>query len=132
MLTEERVPMPRILLVEDNEISRDILTRRLRKSGYQILFAADGVEALAAAAREHPDLILMDMSLPGIDGWETTAELRRRPDVAAIPVIALTAHTLPGDRERALAAGCDEYESKPVELAQLIEKIETLLARNPR
>lgn len=132
MLTEERVPMPRILLVEDNEISRDILTRRLRKSGYQILFAADGVEALAAAAREQPDLILMDMSLPGIDGWETTAELRRRPGVAAIPVIALTAHTLPGDREPALAAGCDEYESKPVELAQLIEKIENLLARNPR
>lgn len=124
--------MPRILLVEDNEISRDILTRRLQKSGYQILFAADGGEALAAAAREHPDLILMDMTLAGMDGWETTRELRRRSQIAAIPVIALTAHTLPGDRERALAAGCDDYETKPVELPQLIRKIESLLARRPR
>jgi two-component system, cell cycle response regulator DivK len=123
--------MRKILLVEDNEISRDILFRRLRKNGYQIVLAADGNQALAVAAREHPDLILMDMTLPGLDGWETTAELRRRPEVAAIPVIALTAHTLPGDRQRALAAGCDEYETKPVELPQLLEKIETLLARHP-
>ncbi len=121
--------MPKILLVEDNEISRDILVRRLRKNGYQIVLASDGHHALAAAAKERPDLILMDMTLPGLDGWETTAELRRRPDVAAIPVIALTAHTLPADRRRALAAGCDDYEAKPVELPRLLEKIETLLAR---
>ncbi len=124
--------MPKILLVEDNEISRDILLRRLRKSGYEIVVAADGTEALAMAAREHPDLILMDMTLPGIDGWETTAELRRRPAIARIPVIALTAHTLPGDRQRALAAGCNEYETKPVELPRLIEKIEALLNRGSR
>jgi two-component system, cell cycle response regulator DivK len=124
--------MPKILLVEDNEISRDILTRRLRKNGYQIFSVGDGSEALAAAAREQPDLILMDMTLPGMDGWEVTTELRRRPAIANIPVIALTAHTLPGDRERALAAGCDEYETKPVELPQLIDKIETLLARHQR
>lgn len=124
--------MPTILLVEDNEISRDILRRRLRKNGYEIVLAADGAEALAVAQREHPDLILMDMTLPGIDGWETTIELRGHPGTADIPVIALTAHTLPGDRERALAAGCDEYETKPVEMPQLIAKIETLLARHPR
>lgn len=124
--------MRRILLVEDNEISRDILARRLQKSGYQLLFAGDGGEALAAAEREQPDLILMDMTLAGMDGWETTRELRRRPEIAAIPVIALTAHTLPGDRERALAAGCDEYETKPVELPHLIAKIESLLARRAR
>jgi two-component system, cell cycle response regulator DivK len=129
MLDENGVDMPKILLVEDNEISRDILVRRLRKNGYQILLASDGHQALTAAAQDHPDLILMDMSLPGLDGWETTAELRRRPEIAAIPVIALTAHTLPGDRQRALAAGCDDYEPKPVELPELLEKIETLLAR---
>jgi len=124
--------MSRILLVEDNEISRDILSRRLRKSGYEVLLAEDGPGALAAAARETPDLILMDMNLPGIDGWEATRELRRRPALARIPVIALTAHTLPADRDRALAAGCDEYESKPVEMPQLIEKIESLLSRRER
>ena len=122
--------MPRILLVEDNEISRDILSRRLRKNGYEVLLAVDGSDGIAAAAREHPDLILMDMSLPGIDGWEAVRELRNRPDVAGIPVIALTAHSLPGDRERTLAAGCDEYEPKPVEMAQLIDKIESLLGQH--
>lgn len=124
--------MSKILLVEDNEISRDILMRRLRKAGYEIVCAADGIEALAAATRERPDLILMDMTLPRMDGWETTTELRCRPEIAKIPVIALTAHTLPGDRQRALAAGCDEYETKPVELPQLIEKMEALLARPSR
>jgi two-component system, cell cycle response regulator DivK len=131
MLAQVQLTMRRILLVEDNEISRDILSRRLRKSGYEVLFAADGPAALDAAVRERPDMILMDMTLPGIDGWEATAELRRRPETAGIPVIALTAHTLPGDRERALAAGCNEYEPKPVELPRLIEKIEDLL-RHPQ
>ena len=115
--------------MEDNEISLDILSRRLRKSGYEVLLAVDGSDGMAAAIRERPDLILMDMSLPGIDGWEAVRELRARPEVARIPVIALTAHTLPGDRERILAAGCDEYEPKPVEMQQLIEKIESLLAQ---
>ena len=131
-MLDELDAMSKILLVEDNEISRDILLRRLRKAGYDIVCAADGSEALAAAALEHPDLILMDMTLPGMDGWEATKELRRRPETAEIPVIALTAHTLPGDRQRALAAGCDEYESKPVELPQLIEKMEALLTRPSR
>ncbi len=121
--------MAKILLVEDNEISRDLLSRRLRKSGYQIVMAVDGNQAISMASRERPDVILMDMTLPGIDGWEATRELRRRPDTSRIPVIALTAHTLPADRARALAAGCDEYEPKPVELAELVHKIETLLAK---
>ncbi|MBZ5604092.1 MAG: response regulator [Acidobacteriia bacterium] len=121
--------MARILLVEDNEISREILARRLRRLGYEILEAASGEEAVCAAKAQIPGLILMDMTLPGIDGWEAARELRRRPETASIPVIALTAHTLPADRERALAAGCDEYEPKPVELPNLLRKIETLLAR---
>lgn len=124
--------MAKILLVEDNEISRDLLSRRLRKSGYEIVMAVDGNQAIAMATREHPDVILMDMTLPGIDGWDATRELRRRRETSAIPVIALTAHTLPADRARALAAGCDEYEPKPVELAVLVHKIETLLAHGRR
>ncbi len=130
LLTE--VGMPRILLVEDNEISRDILSRRLRKAGYEILMAGDGSEAISAAAAEQPDLILMDMTLPGIDGWEAARELRVRDETAKIPLIALTAHTLPADRDRALAAGFDEYEPKPVELPSLLQKIETLLTRQQR
>lgn len=122
--------MAKILLVEDNEISRDLLSRRLRKNGYEIVMAVDGNQAIAMASREHPDVILMDMTLPGIDGWEATRELRRRRETSRIPVIALTAHTLPADRARALAAGCDEYEPKPVELGGLVHKIETLLANN--
>lgn len=120
--------MAKILLVEDNEISRDLLSRRLKKSGYDIVMAVDGNQAISMAQREHPDVILMDMTLPGIDGWDATRELRRRRETARIPVIALTAHTLPADRARALAAGCDEYEPKPVELSLLVHKIETLLA----
>jgi CheY-like chemotaxis protein len=119
--------MARILLVEDNEISRDILMRRLKRFGHDILVAADGPQAIAHAERDRPDLILMDMTLPGMDGWDATRELRRRSKTSHIPVIALTAHTLPAERERALAAGCDEFEPKPVELEELIRKIETLL-----
>jgi len=121
--------MARILVVEDNEISRDILSRRLRKVGYEIVMAGDGIEAIRAATSLAPDLILMDMTLPGIDGWEAAQKLRESVQTAAIPVIALTAHTLPSDREHAIAAGCDEYEPKPVELPRLLRKIETLLSR---
>src|SRR5581483_11763345 len=117
--------MAKILLVEDNEISREILTRRLRRLGHEVLEAATGEEALRGAASA--EIILMDMTLPGIDGWEAARELRARPETASIPLIALTAHTLPADRERALAAGCDEFEPKPVELPNLLRKIETLL-----
>lgn len=117
--------------MEDNEISRAILSRRLEKRGYAVLEAVDGRQALVVASREKPDLILMDMSLPGLDGWHATRELRKMPETTRIPVIALTAHTLPGDRDRAIEAGCDEYEGKPVELPQLMTKIESLLARGP-
>jgi len=124
--------MPRILLIEDNEMSREMLTRRLAKRGYQILTAMDGDEGIALAAKELPDLILMDMSLPGLDGWEATRELRSRAETKAIPVIALTAHALADDRNRAMEAGCDEYETKPLELPNLLHKIEALLARRSR
>jgi two-component system cell cycle response regulator DivK len=120
--------MASILLVEDNEISREIMSRRLRKNGYDVLFAVDGSQAISAATDKHPDLILMDMNLPGIDGWEATREIRKRPVTSAIPVIALTADTLPKDQKRAAAVGCDEYEPKPVDFTSLIHKIETLLA----
>jgi len=124
--------MARILLVEDNEISREILSRRLRKAGHHIAEAGDGSQAISAATHLHPDVILLDMSLPGIDGWEAARELRARRDTASIPLIALTAHTLPSDRDRALQAGCDEFEPKPVELPRLLQKIETLLSRQHR
>ncbi len=123
--------MPRILLVEDNEISRDILSRRLRKAGYEILVAGDGDQAITEAEAQHPDLILLDMTLPGIDGWEAARELRARGETRGIPVIALTAHTLPADRDRAIEAGCNEYEPKPVEFPSLLRKIEALLTRQP-
>jgi two-component system cell cycle response regulator DivK len=119
--------MAKILLVEDNEISRDILMRRLKHFGHEIIIAADGSQAIARAKSDRPDLILMDMTLPGMDGWDATRELRRRRETSRIPVIALTAHTLPADRDRALEAGCDEFEPKPVELEPLMRKIETLL-----
>jgi CheY-like chemotaxis protein len=119
--------MAKILLVEDNEFSRDILMRRLKHFGHEIIVAADGPQAIARAESDRPDLILMDMTLPGMDGWDATRELRRRRETSRIPVIALTAHTLPADRDRALKAGCDEFEPKPVELEPLMRKIETLL-----
>jgi CheY-like chemotaxis protein len=120
-------PMAKLLLVEDNELNRDMLTRRLRRSGYTMLVAADGQEGLDAARRESPDLILMDMSLPVIDGWELARRLKADPATQRIPVLALTAHAMDGDRAKALAAGCDDYDTKPVEIKRLLHKISALL-----
>lgn len=122
--------MPRILLVEDNELNRDMLSRRLQKKGYDISIAVDGEQGVAMARADAPALILMDMSLPVIDGWEATRQLKALPQTRAIPIIALTAHALSGERERAFAAGCDEFDTKPIDLARLLAKIEALLAPN--
>jgi CheY-like chemotaxis protein len=119
--------MPRILLVEDNELNRDMLSRRLLRRGYEVVMASDGVEALAAAAHERPDLILMDMSLPTMDGWETTRRLKADAALRDIPVIALTAHAMSGDRQRAMDAGCDEFDTKPIEFDRLLTKMHGLL-----
>jgi CheY-like chemotaxis protein len=121
--------MPRVLLVEDNEMNRDMLSRRLVKRGYEVVVALDGEQGLAMARAEAPALVLMDMSLPGMDGWEATRRLKAMPETRDIPVIGLTAHAMAGDREKALAAGCDDFDTKPVELPRLLEKIETLLRR---
>ena len=118
--------MPRILLVEDNEMNRDMLSRRLTKRGFEIDIAVDGEEGVAKALASSPDLILMDMSLPSIDGWEATRRIRSG-EAARIPIIALTAHALSDDREKAIAAGCDDFDTKPIELPRLLGKIETLL-----
>lgn len=122
--------MAKILLVEDNEMNRDMLGRRLEKRGYQVAIAADGPTGLALARSGSPDLILMDMSLPGIDGWEASRQLKADPATSPIPIIALTAHAMAEDREKALAAGCNEYETKPVELTSLLAKIEALLPKS--
>ena len=119
--------MLKILLVEDNETNRDMLSRRLARRGYEVIIAVDGAEGLAMARAEAPDLILMDMSLPVLDGWEATRQIKTAANTCAIPVIALTAHAMAGDREKALKAGCDEYETKPVEFQRLLSKIEALL-----
>ena len=119
--------MARILIVEDNEKNRDMLTRRLRRRGYAVLEALDGKGGLAVARAESPDLILMDMSLPDLDGWEATRQLKSAAATRAIPVIALTAHAMSDDRPKALAAGCDDYETKPVELHRLLRKMAALL-----
>lgn len=119
--------MVKILLVEDNEMNRDMLSRRLERNGYEIVMAVDGEEGVAMATSHTPDLILMDMSLPKIDGWEATKRVKENPLTQGIPIIALTAHAMSDDRERALAAGCDEYDTKPVELPRLLAKIESLL-----
>jgi CheY-like chemotaxis protein len=119
--------MPTILLVEDNELNRDMLSRRLVRKGYDVLIAEDGAKGLSAATDGKPDLILMDMSLPVLDGWEATRRLKAEPETRAIPVIALTAHAMSSDREKAVAAGCDDYDTKPVELERLLAKIERLL-----
>ena len=122
--------MPKILLVEDNKTNRDMLTRRLVRKEYEVVIATDGQSGLDMAHDEAPDLILMDMSLPILDGWEATRRLKATPAIQHIPVIALTAHAMSSDREKALEAGCDDYDTKPIELPRLLEKIETLLAAN--
>ena len=121
--------MAKILIVEDNEMNRDMLSRRLARRGYRIVLAVDGGEGIAAASVERPDLILMDMSLPVVDGWEATRRLKAEPLTREIPVIGLTAHAMAGDREKVLEAGCDDYDTKPVELPRLLQKIEALLGR---
>jgi len=121
--------MPRILLVEDNEMNRDMLSRRLAKRGYEVALALDGLQGIEMARRDAPDLIIMDMSLPGVDGWEITRRIRADEGLRRLPIIALTAHAMAGDREKALAAGCDDYDTKPVDFARLTAKIAALLAR---
>jgi CheY-like chemotaxis protein len=119
--------MPRLLYVEDNEMNRDMLSRRLQRRGFDVLIAADGEQGVAMAAAEKPDLILMDMSLPVLDGWQATRRLKTAPETKGIPVIGLTAHAMATDRDRCLEAGCDDYDTKPVELTRLLEKIVRLL-----
>jgi CheY-like chemotaxis protein len=119
--------MHKILLVEDNEMNRDMLSRRLLRKGYEVMEAIDGRQGIEMASRELPDLILMDMSLPEIDGWEATRQIKRSPSTGHIPVIALTAHAMSGDRERALKAGCDDFDTKPVDWTRLLGKMQHLL-----
>lgn len=119
--------MAKILLIEDNEMNRDMLSRRLSRRGYEVLLAVDGPSALALTRSTRPDLILMDMGLPSMDGWEVTRRLRAQPDSQAVPILALTAHAMASDRDRALQAGCDDYDTKPVEFERLLGKIEALL-----
>ncbi len=119
--------MPRILLVEDNEMNRDMLSRRLRRKGFIVSIATDGPQGIDAARTDSPDLILMDLSLPGIDGWQATRQLKADPITQSIPIIALTAHAMAGDRERAFEAGCDDYDMKPIDFARLLAKIEAIL-----
>jgi CheY-like chemotaxis protein len=116
-----------ILVVEDNEMNRDMLTRRLKRHGHKVLTAIDGAQGVAMATQEQPEIVLMDMSLPVLDGWEATRRLKADAATAGIPVIALTAHAMESDREQALAAGCDDYDTKPIELPRLLEKISRLL-----
>jgi CheY-like chemotaxis protein len=119
--------MSKILLVEDEEMNRDMLGRRLGRRGFEVIFAVDGAQAIEAAERHAPDVILMDMSLPVVDGWEATRRLKASPKTSGIPVIALTAHAMAGDREKALNAGCDDYDTKPIEFARLVSKIEAIV-----
>ncbi len=123
--------MRRILLVEDNEMNRDMLSRRLARRGYEVVHAVTGRDAIEKATTVHPDLILMDLSLPDVDGWEATRRVKGQTETAAIPVIALTAHAMAGDREKALKAGADDYDTKPVEFTRLLQKIEYLLGSTP-
>jgi two-component system, cell cycle response regulator DivK len=119
--------MTKVLLVEDNEMNRDMLSRRLTRRGFQVVFAMDGQQGIDLARSERPDIIIMDMSLPVIDGWEATRRLKADDTTRSVPVIGLTAHAMSGDREKAIEAGCDDYDTKPVELDRLIGKIERLL-----
>ena len=119
--------MPRILLVEDNEMNRDMLSRRLIRKGFDVVIAEDGQKGVEMTQSENPDLVLMDMSLPVVDGWEATRRLKASEETKHIPIIALTAHAMAGDREKTLKAGCDDYDTKPIEFPRLLEKINALL-----
>ena len=121
--------MAKVLLVEDNEMNRDMLSRRLIRRGFQVVFAMDGQQGVDLARSERPDIILMDMSLPIIDGWEASRRLKADDATRSVPVIGLTAHAMSGDREKAIEAGCDDYDTKPVDFARLMEKIQTLITR---
>jgi len=121
--------MTKILLVEDNEENRDMLSRRLTRRGYEVVIATDGGQGVAMAQSEIPDLILMDMDLPVLNGWEATLQLKAAPATQAIPIIALTAHAMVGDREKAVEAGCDDYDTKPIEFPRLLGKIEAFLSK---
>ena len=123
--------MVKILLVEDNEMNRDMLSRRLAKRGFEVVMAVDGAEGVEMARSASPDLILMDMSLPVMDGWTATRTLKADASTSAIPVIGLTAHAMAGDREKCLEAGCDEYDTKPVDFPRLLEKIQVQLDKKP-
>ncbi|HEX8311983.1 MAG TPA: response regulator [Chthoniobacteraceae bacterium] len=120
--------MKKVLIVEDNEMNRDMLSRRLARRGFEVLIAVDGEQGIAEAVRHQPHLIIMDMSLPVIDGWESTRRLKDQDSTRAIPVLALTAHAMAGERDRALAAGCNDYDTKPVDFTRLMGKIELLLS----
>jgi two-component system cell cycle response regulator DivK len=119
--------MPKILLVEDNEMNWDMLSRRLRRKGYEVIIATDGEQGVAMARSEAPELILMDMSLPVLDGWEATRQIKAAPETQDIPIIALTAHAMAGDQEKALQAGCDDYDTKPIEFRRLLTKMQLFL-----
>ena len=121
--------MPKILLVEDNEMNRDMLSRRLQRKGYEVVMAIDGGQGVEMAKTVAPDLILMDMSLPVLDGWEATRRIKADPATQPIPVIALTAHAMAGDRDKAIEAGCEDYDTKPIDLNRLLEKMEALLKK---
>ncbi len=121
--------MPKILLVEDNEMNRDMLSRRLIRSGYEVVLAVDGAQGVAMASSDAPDLVLMDMSLPVLDGWEATRRLKADPATRGLPVIALTAHAMAGDEKKAREAGCDDFDTKPIEYTRLLAKIEGLLQK---
>ncbi|MBA3532241.1 MAG: response regulator [Ardenticatenales bacterium] len=121
--------MSTILLIEDNEMNRDMLARRLERRGFQVLLAVDGAQGVAMAQKERPDLILMDLSLPVMDGWDAARQIKANAETAAIPIVALTAHALIGDEEKSRAAGCDEYDVKPVNFSRLLDKIQRLLPR---
>jgi two-component system cell cycle response regulator DivK len=124
--------MPSVLLVEDNEMNRDMLSRRLVRRGFEILLAQDGLTAIEMAKSEQPDVILLDMDLPVLDGWEAARRIRKDPSVKWIPIVALTAHAMSGDRERALEAGCDDYETKPIDLDSLLSKMTALMEARKR
>ena len=121
--------MPKVLLVEDNEMNRDMLSRRLERKGFDVVFAMDGQAAVEMANSENPDLILMDMSLPILDGWEATRRIKADAATSSIPIIALTAHAMAGDREKAMEVGCEDYDTKPVDFPRLLSKIEGLIAK---